>query len=233
MKTEILIQARSGSTRLPGKIMLPLADLSLIEHIFARCKYTGYKTVVLTSDQNSDNDFCDFLHKKNIPFFRGPLEDVLDRFLRYLKNSDAENIIRVTGDNPLIDFRKIMEFEKLDSDIEYSAVSGGALGTGSEFVKVNALKRQYKYNMIPEYREHVTLCIRKNSDDFKIKNIQGDKRLERLRLTVDEIDDYNTLKDIYEKLYKGKPIENDEIYELYKEKPDIFSGNIDVRQNKI
>ncbi|MCK9223914.1 MAG: hypothetical protein M0R46_02455 [Candidatus Muirbacterium halophilum] len=233
MKTEILIQARADSKRLPNKIMLKLAGKSLIEHVYQRCMSTGYKTVILTSDNKSDDKFCEFLKKNQIPFFRGPLQNVLERYLIYANKNSLHSLIRVTGDNPLIDFRKIILFKKLSDKVEYSAITGGAIGTGCEYVRVSSLKKQLDYNMNEDYKEHVTLCIRKNPHDFIIKNIPGDDRFTGLRFTVDEKDDYNTLNKVYNLLYKGIPIENDELFEALKKQPELFAGNKNVKQNKI
>ncbi|MFA5480247.1 MAG: hypothetical protein WC002_04130 [Candidatus Muiribacteriota bacterium] len=232
MKTGVIIQARTGSTRLNSKVLKKLSDKSMIEHVVERCCQTKLPVVVATSVHNSDDILEKFLNEKKIPCFRGSLENVLERFVRCAEYYGFDNIIRVTGDNPLIDFEKMKIFKNYFLK-DYVFIKGGAVGTGSEMVKTEVLQNNLKLNLEPYNGEHVTLYIRKNLEKFDFDLIEGDKRFEKLRLTVDEEDDFRLMEKIYSALYKNTPVKSDELYNFYQSNSNLFRLNSHVCQNKV
>lgn len=229
-KTGIIIQARMSSERLPGKILKKISGIPLILHVVKRCKKTNLPVVVATSENDSDNELVELLKENKIDSFRGSLEDVMKRYIDCALNNNFENIIRVTGDNPLIDFESMDELKNIDKD--YGCVSGGALGTGAEFVKTQKLIECYKECTKSE-KEHVTLYIRKNIEKYDTKVILGFDKLKGLRLTVDQQEDLDLIKKIYSNMYNGTPLRNSEIYDFYKKNKEIFKLNKNVEQKKV
>ena len=105
MKVVAIIQARMNSIRLPGKVLLPLAEKPVLEHLIERLSYCRMinEIVVATTFEASDDEVEDFCINNNINYFRGSLEDVLDRYYQSAKFFNADSIVRITGDCPAID----------------------------------------------------------------------------------------------------------------------------------
>ena len=99
------IQARMGSNRLPGKSLFKLGNETIIERCYIAASYVDLfsSVMVLTSNESKDDELCNYLETKNINYKRGSLNNVLSRFSNVIKDTKADNIVRLTGDNPLID----------------------------------------------------------------------------------------------------------------------------------
>ena len=108
-KTLIIIQARMGSKRLPGKMMLKLDNYSILEWVIKRIKKVKNKTDILiaTTKEKKDNKICKIAKKNKIKFFRGPTHDVLKRFYLAAKKFKPKFVVRVCADNPFIDSNEI------------------------------------------------------------------------------------------------------------------------------
>ena len=110
MKPLVILQARLSSKRLPYKVLMLINKLSIIEIIYRRVKSKNFKTIVATSNDETDDLFCSFLKSKNIPYFRGSLNNVKSRFLNICKKySDNKIVIRLTADNIFPDKNLINE----------------------------------------------------------------------------------------------------------------------------
>jgi GTP:adenosylcobinamide-phosphate guanylyltransferase len=116
MKNVAIIQARMSSSRLPGKVLLPLSGIPVLEHVTKRVMMSRMlnKVIIATSIDDSDNAIEEWCKKNNIEFYRGSLDDVLDRFYKAACFYDAENILRITADCPVIDFEIIDEGTGID-----------------------------------------------------------------------------------------------------------------------
>lgn len=201
-KLGIIIQARMSSSRLPGKSLLPIGDYPLIWYVVQRAKATDLPVVVATSTDPSDDLLCDFLASAEIPFYRGALYDVLDRYIKTSQKFEIENIIRVTADNPLFDFEYLQQ--KIDLFDRYSYADGiytrGFIhGAGFELVKLSELES------IPsskkEHREHVTLYLREHlrNSEKRTQILPNEINLfrEDIILTCDYQSDFNLLNEIF------------------------------------
>ena len=228
--TGIIIQARSSSTRLKAKVFRPLAGKALIIHVLERCHITGIPVIVATSEEKSDDALTAILRHSGNEVFRGSLNDVQKRYIDAAEEYGFERIIRVTGDNPLIDYEAIVELSKLE-DVDYACVAGGPLGLGSELITLEALKRSREKSLKEKFKEHVTLHVRENIKDFKSAYVHSKlSDYKYFRLTVDEEDDYNLMKKVYKELYRNYPIDNKTLMQFLDENPEISRSNNHVNQ---
>lgn len=242
-KIVAIIQARMGSTRLPGKVLMPIVQRPVLWHIVNRLRNVKEINciVIATSDTEKDNKIEEFCHQYQIHCFRGSEEDVLDRFYKAAESFNAEYLIRITGDCPLIDPDLISElinyFFKNNYDHCGIATGAGATqegftgkfpdGLDAEIFTMNALKTAWQEAKELLYREHVTPFIWKQPQRFKIGLFKcSDGDYSNFRWTLDNIEDYELIKWIYEQLY---PIKTDfnmnDILDLLEKRPEYFEKN--------
>lgn len=193
----IIIQARMGSTRLPGKILLPIGRKNLLEHILYRLTKLCYPvmTVIATSDSPRDDIVMKFCESQSVACFRGSEENVLDRYYQCALRYGFRHIVRLTGDNPFPDI------EELDNLIELHLSIGSdytnsfpnlPVGVGSEIFPFQTLKRSWREGTSPHHLEHVNEYILEHPEIFKttLLKVNADKNRPDVRLTIDTEDDY-------------------------------------------
>jgi len=181
-----------GSTRLPGKVMADLEGIPMIGYQRKRILKSKFanKVVVATSTDESDNPLVEYLNSISQEVVRGPLNDVLGRFLMVLDIYDAPYFIRITGDCPLVmpDILDMMvsEFENSSLDYLSNALNPSFPdGLDIEIVNTLALRRLSLMQLSVPEREHVTLGMYSRPKDFKLKNLNYSLDLSRERWTVD------------------------------------------------
>lgn len=238
-KNLVIIQARMGSKRLPGKSMTLLAGREMIWHIYQRVSSAkGVDHVVVATSINPiDDPLVEFLTQNNIPVFRGNENDLLSRFIDCVHiYSHYDGIIRVTGDNPLISIlmiEKLIE-ESQKNKFDYLYMSQCPLGLGSEwFLKQVLLNCDALIKDMSE-REHVLAGIWNIKEQFKIEPIPyQDAPLHHVRLTVDEEDDLKMMKNIYQNLYQGDIIPLDKVVHFLESHKEVQQMNQAVLQKRI
>ena len=202
-----IIQARMGSTRFPGKSLRPIAGLPLLEHIIIRLKQVPEIDLILLAipEKESESPLIELAHELKIPVFQGSEEDVLDRFVKAGESVQTEQVIRVCGDNPLIDIpllRSLIKSHLLDK-ADYTLPQGPVpLGSSCEVVRFEALK---KVNALAEssmYREHVTTWFHEHPSSFKVKHVRPPDYLRDhdFRLTVDTDQDFQIMDELFKNL---------------------------------
>jgi spore coat polysaccharide biosynthesis protein SpsF len=213
MKTVAVIQARMGSSRLPGKVMLPLAGDHALTHHITRIQATETvdETVVATSTGVQDDIVARYAKRGGAKVYRGSEENVLGRMYEAARQRDADIVIRVTADCPLVSaeqtdyaVRKILDegFDNVSSILTRTFPRG----LTTEAFTFESFKTVYKTANEPHHREHVTPYYRENPDKFDLYNVAADEVFSEeflqdrtdLRLTLDEADDYELLRRIYE-----------------------------------
>ncbi|CAN5267474.1 glycosyltransferase family protein [soil metagenome] len=213
MKTGIIIQARTGSQRLPGKVLLPFdGEKNILELIISRLKRSihGLPIVVATSISESDNAIAMVAEAEGVLCFRGDEEDVLKRFIDAAVENEFSRIIRVCADNPFLDLRLMDELISKSGEIEfdyYSYLAADDLpaikshwGIFTEIVSLSALNKAEELTNSKTYHEHVTNFIYENPDKFKVywekapKEIFGQKDF---RFTIDTSADFDLMKKIW------------------------------------
>lgn len=204
MKTLAIIQARTTSSRLPRKILMDLGGKPLIVNIVERASRAELidKVVVATSVEASDDIVEEVLVSRGISCFRGNLNNVLERFFLCAKEYRADIVVRLTGDNALIDPDIINEAVKvfIEKKVDYMHYKNSLpLGMCIEVFTFNALKIAYSEAKNEECLEHVTPYICCNPNKFSIvEYIDDSKNHSDLRFTIDTMNDYNFVKKIYD-----------------------------------
>ncbi len=236
MKIGIVIQARMGSSRLPGKILLKLpfhSNMTVLENILNRAEKVNNidNIVVATTVGEGDNIVEDFCKERNIEVFRGSEDHVLSRFYYLSKKYNFDQIIRLTADNPCIDFKLIESCLDihLRNKNDYTETISYPLGTNIEIVSMKSLSYAFN-NTIENYdTEHVTPFVRNHPDLFQIETIEANDSLARsdIRVTLDKEQDYVLLCQIFDYLYSGNQLFGiDEIINLFEQKPWLKNINL-------
>ena len=238
MKIIAIVQARLGSTRYPKKILEKVKSKTLIQLLLQRLKLSKSinDIVVAIPKDKSEIPLKKNLEELGYKIYQGKKNDVLDRYYQAAKKYNAEIIIRITGDCPLVDFRIVDSLvnnlikNKLDF-ISNSIQPSFPDGLDVSVMKFNVLKHAWKKATSPFDREHVVPYIIKNKL-FKIKNIKNTKNLSHLRWTIDEYEDFAVIKNIFLYFYPKINFSWEQIYNLYQAKPKLFSDNKNIPRDE-
>lgn len=238
-----MIQARMSSSRLPGKVMKPLAGKPMIEHILKSLSNSKKISdiIVLTSTNKQDDVLVNYLKENNWEYFRGDENDVLNRYYKAAEKYDADYIVRITADNPLIDHNVVDEvIEKaIESKVDYAAndlVKTYPLGYRVEIISRKTLKQIENIARDNLSREHVTLYVINNKKKYNVLNISAPKSLRYpgWRLTVDTKEDFNLIQKIFRDLYsKNKSIPIKEVVEYLLNNLHLLKINRNIHQEKV
>ena len=227
----IIIQARMGSTRFPGKVMKLINSEPLISHVINQVSHSKYaKNIVIATTQNNEDDVIEkYLNENKIKKFRGSDLDCLDRYYKCAKFYDFKIIVRVTCDNPLIDPTLIDDAIDVFVNNQYDYVTNCKprtypQGTEVEVFSFSALENAWKNSKKPSEKEHVTPYFYNNQDKFQIFNIENDSDLSRYRWTVDGEKDLEFVKIIHSKIKKS-PILMKDILQLLIDEPNLIKIN--------
>lgn len=246
LKTVVIIQARMGSTRLPGKVMKPLAGRTVLSHVIERVKACPEvdEMVVATTTFPEDDVVVAEAVGCGVKVHRGSKNDVLSRYYGAAEEAKADVVIRVTSDCPLFDplvlsrMISIFQSEYAGADtIDYLSNSlkrTFPLGLDAEIFTFSALQRAHEGATKDYEREHVTPYIYQHPEIFRLKNFASDKDLSFYRWTLDTAEDYELLSIIYDQLGQGKGIfATDEVLELFGKRPELIQINAHVHQKKL
>lgn len=237
-----IIQARMGSTRLPEKVLMDIGDKPMLWHVYerARCSSLVDDVVVATSTESNDDAVEAFCDSHGIPCHRGSEEDVLDRYYRVASAEDANPVVRLTADCPLLSppvvDRIIRKFRSSPADyvsntIEYTYPDG----LDVEVFEFTALELAWKEAREPDEREHVTIYMRE-SDDVQTQNVESLLDISEyefadddsiLRWTVDYPEDLEFVREVYRHLTSHGHwlFDQQSVYELLKREPSLREIN--------
>lgn len=241
MSSIAFIAARTGSERMPGKVLKNLAGIPALVHIFNILRETNSidDFAVLTTSLSEDDAIEDICEKNSVKVFRGSVHDVLDRFRCAAQILKPERVIRVTGDDPLMDPEIIDQVidEHCDGDYDYSSnmvIRTFPRGMDTEVIEYKALKQSWRTTSDKDDREHVTLYIRRHPELFKIHSVERrGKSYSDLRLCLDTEDDLKLITKIYSELYKNRPIKLNEVIELLENNPELKKINSGIEQKAV
>ncbi len=204
MKTAAIIQARLGSTRLPGKVLLDLAGEPMLARVVERVRRARRvdDVLVATTTETRDDPLAALCAERGWPCFRGSENDVLDRYYRAAKSVGADLVVRITSDCPLIDPAVI---DSAIDGLELQAADYCAnvirrtypRGLDVEVFTFAALETAWQEDDRPESREHVTQFILRNPDRFAQTNMSYDEDHSAFRWTVDTLEDFDLIGKIY------------------------------------
>lgn len=203
MKYIAMIQARCGSSRLPGKVLKDLSGKTVLQWVIERVQRSRYldEVMVVTSLEKNNLPLMRICSDRGIRIFAGSEEDVLDRYYQAAKLLKPEYVVRITADCPLFDWRYLdMAIEQLEEDSDYMAGMTESFPDGEdlEIIKFSALKKSWKEARLKSEREHVTMYVKNHQELFRIQNLECPiKGIGTKRWTLDEDEDYELIRAIY------------------------------------
>lgn len=234
VNNKIIIQARTGSTRLPNKMLLPFFnDRTILEILIERLiKSFGNENIILATTNNKLDDSLEEVAKqKDIICFRGDEQNVLKRFIDCAEKFEAGGIIRVCADNPFLDIKLMSDLVAFAAEKKYDYVSYKVnnlpaikthYGFFTEYVSLKALKKVAELTTDKFYQEHVTNYIYTNPEGFSIEWLSAPESIAAnsdVRLTVDTEEDFEICKSIYSELKSDFCYKN--ILELINVNPEL------------
>lgn len=231
MNIVAIIQARTGSTRLPKKILMKINGISVLESLLSQLSHSKLtKKIIATTTEHSDDILIELLTYLKIDYFRGSQFDVLDRYYQCAKCYGVENIVRISGDAPFIDpqiVNKTIDYFKnshFDYVNNFNCKNRYPIGTEVEVFTFKTLETAWKNAKKSSEREHVTPYIYNNSKQFMIGHLEYVRDLSNLHWTVDRLEDLEFVKTIYKKINK-KPILLEDILQLLEKEPSLLALN--------
>ena len=209
--TLAFLQARMGSTRLPGKVLLQIQGKSILERALERLGAARSLdgAVVLTTLRDEDDRLAEEARRLGVECFRGPDRDVLARFRQAADRYQPEVIVRATADNPLIDIGSVDRIiaRLRAEDLDYCMERELPVGAATEAITSGALARVDRLGLLPHHREHVTIFIKEHRGEFRAAFPQPPPALRRpeVRLTVDTPEDFTAVADLIRTLPEDGP----------------------------
>lgn len=211
-KVGIILQARMGSTRLPGKILRPLVGKCILQRVAERLERVGWRgrLVIATSNLPNDNQVEEFCKAQGIHCFRGSESDVLERYFRCAEKHGFAHVVRLTGDNPFLDEKELVSLVQshLKTESDYSNnFELLPIGVGSEIMTFKSLELSHQRGHLPHHREHVNEYLLENKDSIKyhLAPVPTFKVRPELRLTVDTPQDFEKAERILNELNSDNP----------------------------
>jgi spore coat polysaccharide biosynthesis protein SpsF (cytidylyltransferase family) len=228
----VLIQARVGSSRFPQKVLKKIEGKPMIWHVVNRVKQTNLvnQIALVTTKLDEDKKLLDIANELGVIGITGDENNVLKRFYDCASQINADPIIRITGDCPLIDPFLIDEMIKFFLEHDYDYISNRMIptfpdGLDIEIFSYTALRSAILNSKLSSELEHVTPYISKNPQKFKLFNFQNNVDLSQMRWCVDEKEDLVFVKKIFEKLSPKFIFSMDEILKILKNEPTLLQIN--------
>ncbi|WP_025678686.1 cytidylyltransferase domain-containing protein [Paenibacillus massiliensis] len=239
MKTIVVIQARMGSTRLPGKILMPLGDHDNLYYVTARCKrIPGVDEVIVATSRLAQDDavqqWCD---KHQIVCSRGSEEDVLSRFMEAAKPYQPVFVVRVTADCPFVDIEMAQDMIRLIQEKGVDIVDLSAAlprGLAVEVLSYSVLQYMDEHGQEPRHREHVTYYAYEYKEQFKRAAYlpPANRLYPQLRITLDTAEDYALISAIAQH-FNDPYVSSEEVIQYLLEHPELASLNAHVEQKPV
>ena len=243
MSTAMVVQARMSSTRLPGKILMPILGRPMLSFELERLRRVkrADALIVATTVLPGDDAVVAFCAKEGVAFVRGPEEDVLARYNQALERYPAHTVVRVTADCPLIDPGLV------DAAIAlHSEQNGGCdyvsnmleptypYGMAVEVMSAEALREAHREAKRPDEREHVTPFIYRHPERYQLKSLTMKPNLSHHRWTVDTPEDFDLVSRIIGEIYPRKrEFEMHDVLALLERHPEWSALNAHVEQRRV
>lgn len=241
-RTIAVIQARVDSERFPGKVLQPLpvhSDVPMVQRIVQAAEDVSEidEVIVATTTHSSDDRLVTYCEGESIQVIRGSVNNVLSRYCRASVAYDAETVVRLTGDNPLLDTDALsacIQYHQLEGN-DYTKTKGLPVGMNCEVVSARALQKLSgeMARLSREEKEHVTLRLLNDQRFSKsTMKVELPKSYATIRLTVDYVSDYLLMNVLYQLIADSEKRGMDFIEEVMKSRPWIFDVNGDNVQKK-
>jgi len=225
-----------GSTRLPGKVLREILGKPMLGHIIERLRGALLvdKIVISTSINSKDNAIEKFALANKIEYYRGSENDLADRLFQTARKFNADAIVRITGDCPLVDpvvVDKVVKcYLKNEGHVDYVSNTLKRTypdGLDIEVISYKALEKIWQEVQDPFWREWFTMYIVENPSVFRLKNVENETDFSRLRWTVDYEEDLMFVSKVFKKLYVPNHIFHmEDVIELLKKKPHLAKINV-------
>ena len=234
-KVIAVVQVRMGSTRLPNKALVEIIGRPMLWHIANRLKFAERidRVVISTSDEPRDDPIREFAERNDIPCFAGSELDLIDRIYRTALKFEAEALVRITGDCPLVEpmivdklvFEYLNDFKNIDY-VSNTLPPTYPHGLDAEIYPTSTLKRLWDEIENPFYREWFPVYLWDHKDEFRIINITHQKDLSNLRWTVDYEEDLAFVREVYKRLYlDGRIFTMVDLLDLLQTEPSLTALN--------
>jgi len=240
MKIVAVIQARMGSTRLPGKALKDIHGRSMLARVVRRAGRSALidKLVVATTEKKADDAIVSECDSLGISCFRGSEDDVLDRYYQAARAFSADSIVRITSDCPLIDpeiiDRVVQAF--LDNGPDYASntiESTYPRGLDVEAFTFDALKKAWCDASADFQHVHVTPYVYQHPEQFKILSVSGGENWSNYRWTVDTREDLKLVRAVYEMIDRDDYFSWRDVLELFRKEPNLAELNRHIRQKSL
>lgn len=238
MRTVVVIQARMGSTRLPGKVLARIGGRPMIAHVIERATsiHGADAVVAAIPDLAEDDPLAEVLGSLDTPVVRGPMDDVLSRYLRAIDAAAADVVVRVTADCPLLSPTVSSEvLSAFGTDDDYASNTLERTyprGLDTEVVRADALRAADAGGATAAEREHVTPFVWRRPERFRLRSVRAAVDRSALRWTVDTPEDLAFVQAVHAELGTGS-FDMPEILALLAERPDLAALNASVPQKPI
>ena len=240
MKVVAIVQARVGSTRLPGKVLLDLAGKSVLTRVLERLRRaeTIDELLVATTDRLADNAIVEECQRHGVAVFRGQEDDVLDRYQRAAESCAAGVVVRITSDCPLIDSEvtdeTVRKFLAVRPDYASNCLQRTyPRGLDTEVMAARALQQAWSEADQPYQRAHVTPYIYEHPEKFKLVSVTAEKDYSQHRWTVDTPEDLQLVRAIYQRLGWEGDFRWRDVLALLEARPELAELNRSVAQKAL
>ncbi|HEX8814015.1 MAG TPA: glycosyltransferase family protein [Terriglobales bacterium] len=240
MKIVTIIQARMGSTRLPGKVMLEVCGKSVLARVFDRVRRSRLagEVVVATTVHAADDILVGECQRLGVEVFRGSEDDVLDRYYWAARQFSADAIVRICSDCPLIDSeivdRTIECFLNVRVDYASNALDRTyPRGLDVEVMTLRALYSSWQQATVFYQRSHVTPYIYQNSELFRIARVRSGEEHGELRWTLDTPEDLAFIRAVYERMSRLDEFGWRDVLHLLERQPELLELNRHIRQKAL
>ena len=240
MRVVAIIQARMGSTRLPGKVLKDLGGETVLARVVKRTRRATLldEGVVATSVLPADDVIVRECEALKVACFRGDEADVLDRYYRAARKFAADVVVRITADCPLIDAELIDATirSRLDQNADYASnalVPTYPRGLDVEAFAADALARAWSAAKEEYQRIHVTPYLYQNPESFKVISVAGEVDHSKYRWTLDTTEDLELIRAVYKHFGNRDSIRWIEVLDLMEVQPELAALNSHVRQKTL
>jgi spore coat polysaccharide biosynthesis protein SpsF len=243
VKVVCIMQARTGSSRLPGKVLKKICEKSVLEHDIGRLRRVDNidEIIIATTNKSQDDPIVEEANRLGVKYFRGSEDDVLSRYYFAAKENYAEIVVRVTSDCPLIDpkvtedtidyfINNIKKYDYVSNTLEATFPRG----LDTEVFSFSSLESAFSESKLKRDREHVTPYIYTNPSKFKLGCYKNDIDYSKYRWTLDTKEDYKFITEVYNRLFE---INNNfgmkDVIQLLNKEPELCKLNENIAQKSI
>ena len=240
MNIVAIIQARMGSSRLPGKVLMDLGGEMVLGRVVRRLQRSRHisKIVVATTTVPADEVIVAECDRLEVLCFRGSEHDVLDRYYQAARANAADAVVRITSDCPLIDPELVDETVEVFGDKHADYASNVfprtyPRGLDTEVFSFDALDRAWREAREAHQREHVTPYLYEHPQIFKLASLSGAADYSRYRWTLDTLEDLELLRTIYSRFHGRDDFSWKEVLRLMEREPELAELNSQVLQKSV